>query len=296
MKLYLVSWVFILTVAFLSSFSFAQSIDIGDCRKDLPIAVFEGNTYREYINIFPRELLVIAQKNLANFCYDKRREFTNRKTTDVYVKDNRTKDYPLSPWLVDHIIDVGMRRLDGREEYIYGGMSMDPQWVAWIEKSEKFANNIIGGIPAVLQNDFTTHRGTVNHISTQVISQTCQDSRTRFAEYNTQRSELPLWQKYIILCEWATCLANGKKDIQSGDFLPRCLSMANIRIWQEQAYVQWLLSLQGTQAIKSSIEWYVHTSFTRKNFHRLFDKIVKMVKDFAHINDKVPELTRQCSA
>jgi hypothetical protein len=102
-----------------SSLAFAQNIDIGDCRKDLPIAVFEGNAYREYTNIFPRELLVIAQRNLANFCYDKRREFTNRETTDVYVKNNRTKDYPESPWLVDHIIDVGMRYLDGREEYLY---------------------------------------------------------------------------------------------------------------------------------------------------------------------------------
>lgn len=116
-----------MTYSVISSLVFAQSIDIGDCRKDLPLTIFVGNEYKSYTNIFPSELLIVAQRNLANYCYDQRREFTNREKIDIYVQNNRTKEYAESPRLVDHIIDVGMRYLDAREEYLYDGMVVDAQ-------------------------------------------------------------------------------------------------------------------------------------------------------------------------
>lgn len=272
----------------------------------MPVQAFFGDL-STYTDLYPSDLLAIAQRNRSNYCaanYIRHRQFEGFESSlQLYAKDNPTDHYIDSPYLFDHIVDVGMRYIDGDEKYQYKWMwsnapwaSLDPQWVERRIIATEFGLQLGGGIPLVLTESYNKFRWAWWLLSTATTTETCVASQSRLKSYNTDRATLTFPQKYATLCERSTCLLYGNKWNEATKKLTSCLDMTQTRILQEQAYVQWIITYQGTQMTKTMIEWYVHQSLTRDRFDKLFTKIVMMVKGLQFINDKVPEMTRMCSA
>lgn len=112
---------------------------MGDCRNPLQ-TVFKGE-YDKYQNIYPKALLDTAQKNLANYCCKNRSDKTT-PDTDTYCKNNPTDTFAESPRLYDHLVDVGMRYLDGDADYQYAGAPVDANGQKRTETSRAFGEDI----------------------------------------------------------------------------------------------------------------------------------------------------------
>lgn len=87
-----------------------------DCRPEFKRAVTLGQYY-QYTNIFSPELRAIADHNQRNYCC---LHFPGANpANDTYCDTKKTSVFMDSPWLYDHMIDVGFRFLDGIPELQY---------------------------------------------------------------------------------------------------------------------------------------------------------------------------------
>ena len=286
---YIIVWI-VLCIMWISSWVFAQDAEVGDCRNPLQ-TVFQWE-YDKYQNIYPKALLDTAQKNLANYCCKNRKDKTTPET-DTFCQNNPTDTFAESPWLYDHLIDVGMRYLDGDPIYQYPWAPVDSNGAKRIETSRAFGENIAWWIPLALTTEFSQQRwlDTLDTVSLNMAS--CTDSKQRFEEkYNAKRDELPLAQKYFVICERSMCLTEWEKTNR----LNICQQLAQNRINDEQQYVQSLLIQQWADALKINFDAYALGYVTREWFNSLFEKIIAMVKWFGFVNSKVNEMTKMCSA
>ena len=111
MKLYYKLIITIIMSVYLESSVFAidNGNDYGNCR-NLP---FPDSEY----SIYNKELTSIARNNLRSYCCK------NKKTliidSEIQCKNTLSETYVDSPRLYDHLIDVGMRYLDGDEKLQY---------------------------------------------------------------------------------------------------------------------------------------------------------------------------------
>ncbi len=280
----------LLWFTWISSWVFAQDAEIGDCRNPLQ-SVFAWE-YDKYQNIYPQALLQTAQKNLANYCCKNRKDKTTPET-DTYCKDNHTDTFAESPRLYDHLVDVGMRYLDGDSTYQYAWAPVDVNGQKRTETSRTFWENVAWWIPLALTTEFSQQRGLdkIDIVSASMSS--CNDSKQRFKEeYNNKRNEIPLAQKYFIICEWSICLTEWNKTNR----LNICQQLAQKRVDSEQEYVQSLLIQQWADALKINFDAYALWYVTREWFNNLFEEIINMVKWFGFVNSKVNEMTKMCSA
>jgi hypothetical protein len=264
---------------------FANDQDIyGDC-KLLKTQWY----YNEYTSIYPEKLIEIAQKHLLAFCCSNKKEYL----TNQNICKNITSDtYVDSPRLYDHLIDLGMRYLDGDSNLQYPQAPLDKQG----EERRKWVTEYgkpTGWIPLELQTKYTQYRWTMIE-DFDIIDSTkdCEKRDVKFAEYNTNRDTLSLAKKYFVLCELNSCMVDGEKNNR----ISACQSLVTERIIGERNYVQWLLLHQSTLALSTNFEAYALWYINHDKFMKLLEKIVMMSKWFGFVNNKVNEMTKTCSA
>lgn len=91
----------------------------------------------------------------------------------------------------------------------------------------------------------------------------------------------------------STCLAYNKKQI---DRYATCTDLAAQRIIQEDQYVQAVIIHQEQQALATTFNAYARGYLNHHRLDALLEKIVMMAKGMGFVDNKVPELTRMCSA
>lgn len=123
--------------------------------------------------------------------------------------------------------------------------------------------------------------------------QECDQSLQRFSQWDSQRSSLPLSKKYVAVCEVSNCLAYNRK--QSSQY-NACTDLAAQRIIQEDQYVQAVIIHQEQQALSTTFNAYARGYLNQHRLDALLEKIVMMAKGMGFVDNKVPELTRMCSA
>lgn len=74
-----------------------------------------------------------AQKNHRNYCCKEHNDITPPQM-DEYCLANPTDDFLDSPWLFDHLVDVGFRYLDGVKDLQYDNTPTDVKGTEWREK------------------------------------------------------------------------------------------------------------------------------------------------------------------
>jgi len=271
--------------------SFASDEDnYGDCQNSTVL------WYLWYTSIYPTELIGIAQNNLKQYCCKYKKLYLTTEQSEQCKK--KIADYYVdSPRLYDHLIDVGMRYLDGDETLQYKDSNskviLDTKWKERRDSITKYWDKPTWWIPLELQSKYTQYRWTmIEDFDIIDSSKDCEDRIIKFDEYNKTRDTLSLGKKYFLLCELNSCMVNGQKNNR----ISACQSMVTERITAERNYVQWLLLHQSTLALATNFEAYALWYINHDKFTKLLEKIVMMSKWLGFVNSKVNEMTKMCSA
>lgn len=246
--------------------------------------------YSKYTSLYPEKLIETAQQHLTAYCCTSKKEYLNTTT----ICENITSDpYVDSPRLYDHLIDLGMRYLDGDSDLQYSQAPLDTKGKERRDFINEYGNNPTGWIPLELQNKYTQYRGTmVEDFDIIENWKSCEQRAKVFSEYNQNRDSISLAKKYFIMCELSSCMVDGKKNNR----ISACQSLVTERITGERNYVQWLLLHQGTLALATNFEAYALWYINHDLFATLLEKIVMMSKWLGFVNNKVNEMTKMCSA
>ena len=278
------------TILILWSTGFAETSPAIECREYNPVL---KNGYETFSSIYPVALTKTAQKNHRNYCCKQHSDITPPQM-DEYCVTNPTDDFVDSPWLFDHLVDVGFRYLDGVKDLQYDNTPTDVKGKEWREKITEIGSNPNGTIPLAIMSEYQKFRWDRNKDLEIIQSQkqSCVDSVVRFKKYNQERDTLPLTQKYFVICELSSCMSSNEKNA----LLPRCQNVARERILQEDTYVQAIAVKQWEQSIQTSFNGYARGYLNHTRLDKLLEKIVMMAKWFGFVDAKVPEMTRMCSA
>ena len=274
-----------------SSYLLANNInDYGNCRNP------DASWYLWYTNIYPSELVDLAQDNLKKYCCTQKKSYLS--SSQIIQCKNNTSDYYVdSPWMYDHLVDVGMRYLDGDIALQYktknGNIITDKKWKEWREFVSQYGSSPTWRIPLELQNKYTEFWGTmIEDFGILESDKDCELRLSQFEQYDKERENLTLAKKYFLLCEITSCMVDRKKNNR----IDSCQSLVTQRILGERDYVQWLLILQGTRALSTNFEAYALWHVNQDKFSWLLEKIVMMSKWLGFVNNKVNEITKTCSA
>ncbi len=109
-------YIFLLLTLLTIGYTFAQERNsediIGDCDE-----LVLSKDYNSYNRLYPSALIDRARKNLGAFCCTHRKIYVPNNA--VICKEKLSDEYPYSPRLYDHLIDVGFRYLDGDSDLQY---------------------------------------------------------------------------------------------------------------------------------------------------------------------------------
>lgn len=292
MKLYYKLIIIIIMSIYLawSVFAINNLNDYGDCRN----LTFPDNKY----SIYNEELTSIARNNLRSYCCK------NKKTIiidseEVKCKNTLSENYVDSPRLYDHLIDVGMRYLDGDERLQYADpisnkKPLDKRWKERRDFTKNYGETISWRVPLELQQKYIEYRWimTEDFGIWESNSQSCNDSKARFESIQKNRGTLSLSKKYFTLCEISSCMVDDGKNNR----ISACQSLVTQRIIWERNYVQWLLLYQSNLWLSTNFEAYALWYINHDKFNSLLKKIVMMSKWLWFVNSKVNEMTKVCSA
>lgn len=243
-----------------------------------------------YTAIYPEQLIKTAQQHLIAYCCANKKEYIDNQNI---CKDTTSDTYVDSPRLYDHLIDLGMRYLDGDSNLQYPQAPLDKQGEERRKWVTEYGDKPTGWIPLELQTKYTQYRWTMIE-DFDIIDSTkdCEKRDVKFAEYNKNRDTLSLAKKYFVLCELNSCMVDSTKNNR----ISACQSLVTERIIGERNYVQWLLLHQSTLALATNFEAYALWYINHDKFTKLLEKIVMMSKWLGFVNNKVNEMTRMCSA
>lgn len=278
----------------------SYAIDIGrdDC------SVFNRvprNGYAVFGSAYPQNLFETAIQNHANYCCSlySNKDISQESSTSVkrefltYCEEHPRTDFAKSPWLYDHLVDVGFRYLDGIADLQYPNTLVDPQGQERTSRIQELGTNSKGAIPLVIRSEYLNYRGKKD-FSTELMlsqSQSCEASLPRLREYDENWSTIPLAKKYLITCEIASCLANDEKN----KLMAFCQDLTLERIEREDNFVQSIISEQWWASISNHFRDYALEYLTYDRMDNFLQKVVMMAKWLGFVDQKVPEITLMCS-
>lgn len=295
-----------------------SALALNDCDTILwNVALFgkrsiDGEIY-DFWKVYPKDALERAINNLTAYCCkDILKQWV---TPDARCKDadKLPTDWPDSPYLFDHLIDVGLRRLDILNNYNKTPIvNSDPTWSArrlgpgkdnrkWIKTEAESTDatsplKIVNGykLYRTLHEDWMfkkTHLKIDNLIEDQDEKPKLQNFLTNYdiAEI------VSLADKYNNLCRIARNIYERKpwqkisiwwdKLSKDRSYYTDCQTMVTNRMNQENAYVRWILINKATDMLQKSFE------ATHKKFVQ--DKLATLQETISRIRDLISTVVRQ---
>ncbi len=253
---------------------------------------------------YPDPAILLALRHLQSYCC-KQRVFDPRGDYCHTIRD----DGPDSPYLIDHLVDVRLRMLDGDPAY------NDPQLVndkgrAWRETMRENANKAEWLPPKQIYNDFATHWG--SPVAAMTYTMVFDNISLWCSQFAEAKDLWSLRMEYHATCDIAYCLYH---DMQSADYRKQwrgiaqwasdpakllawyqwCHSMVQQRVKDEASYV-WLTMLEQANTFSNNlIRSYTQTYFMDNRFANLLKKFVEQQQWLEIITRKIGEGTAECS-
>ena len=274
----------------------------------------------KFSNVYPKEALEMAIKNLTSYCCrDILKQW--KAGPDARCKDADKlsipwHDWPDSPYLFDHLIDVGLRRLDALNNY--PDVQADPTWIArrvgsgddigsgddnrkWI-KTEAESTDVTS--PLKIVNGYKFYRTLsgawmfkkihlkIENMSTGEIWTLA----TFLGEYNNQATlSVSLADKYNNLCRiarniyekkpWQEVVIWWDKLSKGRSYYTDCQGMVANRINQENIYVKGILINKAADMLQKNFE-AIHKQFVQ-------DKLTALQETISRIRDMIQTVVRQ---
>ncbi len=247
----------------------------------------------------PKEAMEKAFDNLKSYCCD-----TNKlgKTSCDTTSSNAL--YPESIYLVDHILDVYLRRLDAKQEnenwsdLLYG---LEPDW-SGKERREfisKRGNEVNWSLPLEIQKKYEIAWTTTQSVESysDYIGANKNIWTSKVSGAITVYDTWTLYDKYYLACDVSNYIVITKnfgtsltpQEYQS------CKQLTYNRIDNEKLYVQTLLMQKWEKLLWSNMNAYLGTYFVKSKLSNLLKTIFDMSTSFSEINKAISKLTPECS-
>lgn len=189
-----------------------------------------------------------------------------------------SKNYPNSLILYDHLLDVGLRRLDGNKDLAYG-LPVDPTGEAWRTFIIQAAGDKEGKITAKnILEKYTAARSRGKQILPNARSKIQFENYMR--NYNTP--ETTLADKYYNMCNVIGTIAATFKGTSIGNsFQSDCLALVNKRIADEATYTKIIMIKKSNELLHTSLQAYTQKYFVQEKMMTLMTLVNKIKSLFA---------------
>ena len=291
---------FILIAIILSFVSFTFAANVGwDCvlvlSKDRNLSSRDESNEEltNLVKAMPKEAMEKVFDNLGKYCCEAKILSENCNST------NDDTLYPESIYIFDHILDIYLRRLDAKDNLLYG-LSAESSWQERREFIIEHGNDVNGSKPMEIKVKYDAFWTWTKNI----VSFADNDSKTK--ENWKSSIETQIWQydswtlrdKYNLACDLANYISehkfiNGKWLTQSEYTL--CKTLTNNRIDHENTYVQTLLMQKANKLLWANMKSYLGTYFVSKKLSDLEQILFDINTSFSEVNKWVTKLIPQCS-
>ena len=206
--------------------------------------------------------------------------------------------YLESPYLFDHLLDVGLRHLDASSAY--PGEIIDPSAVEW---SNLFSTHPEKPLtPLFLEAQYKKY-WSLTHVP---LFQDEAGSLSNYLPLYTT-SGFSLRDKYYNLCfvlktayetvlqpdsqKWPVVIGDQSQD---ASFYTACMNLVSQKVTDERAFTQSTLFTRAASTMQTSMESYTMTSFVQDRLLPLFDKLKAIVSLFGKIANQAP-VSKRCA-
>lgn len=264
-------WLFLFIVVIFSAFGFAKD----DCED-----VFATASWWLFNDFMTTRDLEIARDHLRSYCCIEKPALSAL----IWKCDNLVM-WPESPYWYDHLIDVGLRRLDA--ESLYPGMSVDTQWSGWrtfLKDTENMKN------PEAFLNAYTWYW--IQSWTYLFAYYTWSDYWKGLGNILKNSKWFNLHDKYLNYCfismmmyyQW---LWLHNIDIVTDWYYGTCLSMVKARIRQETSLAVMVSQYNAATLLTNAVSAYTK-NFVQNRLMKLFDKLVAISSLFNTLAKQAP--------
>ena len=284
----------IISLIALTSSVFAHDCDIVEKGTDAAAKSYTS-LYTKYQGVVPIPGFKQALINLKAYCCSQ----VVPQACAWEDKKNLPENYPESPYLFDHLLDITMRRLDGDKGLAYG---VDPDTTA-LERRNKIteiANNPDGWTAKEIEDIYKEYR-TPNTNTTKKIDENMTTVLKNY--WKNELATLSLFDKYATLC---TIIKSIYQDFKTDNKIPigsynggknffnKCETMVKDRVIRENGYVKILMVQKSNKLLDNANKAYTKKYFVEEKMMGLRNLISKVKDTFQTIVQQAPA-SKSCS-
>ncbi len=255
---------------------------------------------RAFNNILPKKAFEKAVENLQIFCCKIEKEWEYNYCENI---DN-TIEVPSSSSLLDHILDVSLRRLDAKEENENGedliyGLDPDPMGRERRIYITEHWNSTQWSVPLDIINKYkkywTLDNNKVLPKLTSSSNNIPRDENT-FKDYQTRT----LKERYNAVCESSIFIYTRKtlNKIEANklyDIYNKCKTLIDTRIEKEYEYTNAIILQKWWVLLNTNLNAYLDKYFSQNKLLELQQIIFNLKTVFAEVNKAVTELVPKCN-
>lgn len=236
--------------------------------------------WANYSAVYPAEAIGKALDNLKVYCCAHPQLVSEKDKASCKNIDTKRK-VPESPYLYDHLVDIGMRRLDAfPNDALRYGLAPDPTGKKRGDIITAAGESKDGVTAKSIMDDYPTYRSTKTLISANATNK---ELATLAQNYNNI-DKVTLRDKYLSICVIIRNLYPALQkdtDIVIGSFQSKCQQVANNRVKQEDLLTRSLMIKKSTDLLLSTSKAYMQNYFVQQKLVEMTSIIDKVRSLFA---------------
>ncbi|MFZ2150704.1 MAG: hypothetical protein WAZ12_00080 [Candidatus Absconditicoccaceae bacterium] len=292
-------------------YGFAENlndIDNGDCGF---VQETTGGNFGTILNnrsgqnesIYPKESIRRALLNLKAACCQQNK-IGSQTQRCKYDKENGffLNNYPDSKFLYDHLVDIGLRRLDAMEKLLYEGTTPDPIGKERREFINTKGSQEEGTTPTDILPKFKEQRTlNINHIlpdrEDANYNQQYQNERTSIA--GQQYTNRPLVNRYSNLCK-VSAYIYGYMGAKLGyytrtNLYSSCKLQSQDITARNISFTKSIVLKKSNKILYDNINSHITNYLSQSRLAKLKETILGIVQYLNVINKKIIKLIETCS-
>jgi len=296
---FILFWLLNCCVRGFSSVVFASDSDCNLVSAD--IVDWRAGADSLYSNLYPSEARIQALINLKAYCCEHDSTMINSDNCKNAVF---LYSYPESPYLLDHLIDVGLRRLDASAMY---GLDPDMDGQKWRTYIRKASTDADGNFASSIEKEYKKYWSLDNN-KYQLWFETIDEVRSLLnsKDYssllwlNEIYEDATLYQKYVEQCGIAYLLyidvpSYNKPLLAFEDKFLTCQKLVANRIVNELTYTKNLVLQKSTKLLTDNIHVYLYDYFSKNRLINLQETIFSISDLFTTLAKSFPWWTSECN-
>lgn len=249
-----------------------------------------------YSHLYSNDNISQAMMNLKKYCCQTTSDPVYKEDCDKLNLDDTS--YAESKFLLDHIIDIGLRSLDGFSNQCYN-IQVDEKAIKRREETTKWIwDGQENGLPIQLQNLHKQYRWNEVSFTSFKDAVSC---KNLLPSWDDEYSNLWLTSKYQMVCPMSVCLyqkwINSEYKIDLTEvkkWYEWCQKIVANRLADETLYVKSLIGHRSANLLKDTINAYVGKYFTERRMMNL-QKTIFEITDLFDTITKNAAATKQCT-